>query len=100
MEWSDGFNLVYPELSQPGAWVTNFQKGTYVGPDGKTYRWSYSVKLTYTGSGSPVLEDRVRLRRRRSRSQGPLVSPGVGEMRVPEVGRCTPCFAHTADTLG
>ncbi len=55
MEWSDGFNLVYPELSQPGAWMTNFQKGTYVGPDGKTYRWSYSVKLTYTGSGSPVL---------------------------------------------
>ena len=55
MEWSDGFNLLYPELSQPNAWVTNFQKGTYLGQNGRTYRWSYSVKLTYTGSGSPVL---------------------------------------------
>lgn len=55
MEWSDGLNLLYPEISQPGSWVTNFQKGTYVGQDGNTYRWSYSVKLTYTGSGSPVL---------------------------------------------
>lgn len=55
MEWSDGFNVLSPEISQPGAWATNFQKGTYVGQDGNTYRWSYSVKLTYTGSGSPVL---------------------------------------------
>jgi hypothetical protein len=55
MGWSEGLNLVYPELSQPDAWVTNFQKGTYVGQDGKTYRWSYTVRLRYTGSGSPVL---------------------------------------------
>ncbi len=55
MEWNDLFDVVYPELSQPGAWVTNFQRGTYVGQNGITYRWSYSVKLTYTGPGGPVL---------------------------------------------
>lgn len=54
MEWNDLFDVVYPELSQPGAWVRHFQKGTYVGPDGKTYRWSYSVWLRYTGPGSPL----------------------------------------------
>lgn len=55
MEWSEGFNLVYPELSAPGAWVTNFQRGVHAGKDGKAYRWSYSLRLTLTGSGGPVL---------------------------------------------
>ena len=54
MEWNDLFDVVYPELSQPGAWVTNFQRGTYVGADGNTYRWSYSVKIVHTGAGSPL----------------------------------------------
>src|SRR2546426_2096745 len=31
MEWSADLDLIHPELSPPGAWLTNFQKGTYVG---------------------------------------------------------------------
>lgn len=54
MEWNDLFNLSQPEFSLVGASVTNFQKGTYVGADGNTYRWSYSVKIVYTGAGSPL----------------------------------------------
>lgn len=54
MEWNDLFNLIQPEFSGSGAWVTNFQTGTYIGQDGKTYRWSYSVKIEYTGPGSPL----------------------------------------------
>ena|SRR2546426_694768 len=54
MQWNDLLNLRQPELSQPGASVTNLQEGAYVGPDGKTYFWRYSVKLEYTGPGSPL----------------------------------------------
>ena len=28
-----------------GAWVTNHQSGSYVGEDGKTYKWNYFVKI-------------------------------------------------------
>ena len=54
MEWNDLFNPIQPQISGAGAWVTNFQTGTYVSNDGKTYRWSYSVKILYTGQGSPL----------------------------------------------
>jgi hypothetical protein len=54
MEWSDGIDLAHPELSPAGSWVTNFQKGTYLGSNGVVYRWSYSVKLVYSGPGSPI----------------------------------------------
>jgi hypothetical protein len=54
MRWSQSLNLAEPGQSGAGAWVTNMQSGTYVGADGKVYRWTYSVKLVYTGAGSPV----------------------------------------------
>jgi hypothetical protein len=54
MEWSEGFDLRDPARSQLGAWVTNYQRGTYTAADGKTYGWSYAVKLVYTGPGSAV----------------------------------------------
>lgn len=56
MEWSDGLDLGQLHLSTLGAWVTNFQQGTYPDSDGVVHRWSYSVKLVYTGPGSPVEE--------------------------------------------
>jgi len=54
VEWNDLFNISQPQASKAGAWVTNSQGGTYVGEDGKTYRWAYTLKIKFTGPGSPL----------------------------------------------
>jgi hypothetical protein len=36
-----------------GSWVTNHQRGEYVGDDGKTCKWTYFVKIVYP-PGGPV----------------------------------------------
>ena len=36
-----------------GAWVTNHQRGEYVGDDGQTCKWTYFVKIVYP-PGGPV----------------------------------------------
>jgi len=33
----------------PGAWVTNHQFGSYIGEDGKEYKWNYFVKIAHPG---------------------------------------------------
>lgn len=81
MEWSEQYNVAFPELSAIDAWVTQSQRGTYVGADGRTYRWAYSVRLRFTGAGSPLwgyftLEDESHLDTGNSMPQArPLILP-------------------------
>lgn len=35
----------YPSYIGSGAWETNHQSGTYVGSEGKTYKWNYFCKI-------------------------------------------------------
>jgi len=35
----------YPGYIGSGAWLTNHMSGTYIGDDGKEYRWNYFVKI-------------------------------------------------------
>jgi len=39
-----------------GAWVTNHQRGEYVGDEGQTCKWTYFVKIVYP-PGGPVDDD-------------------------------------------
>lgn len=87
MQWSEDFDVRDPAGSQPGAWVTNFQRGTYTGTDGNTYRWSYAVKLVYTGPGSPVLDYFTTQREAYVDGAGPKATP---QYRPPVLPRGQP----------
>ena len=39
-----------------GSWLTNHQRGEYIGDDGRTCKWTYFVKIVYP-PGGPVDED-------------------------------------------
>ncbi len=35
-----------------GAWVTNHQRGSYIGDDGKEHKWTYFIKIVYPPGGA------------------------------------------------
>lgn len=44
-DWKLDRHFGYPSYIGSGAWETNHQSGTYIGDDGKEYRWSYFCKI-------------------------------------------------------